>query len=64
MVTYRKCKTFGDGKKLVEVACLSTDTQPKEDIMNGSKLIEMDTGLVYYYDADSEDWLQFPPASD
>lgn len=64
MITYRKTHTYGDGTKLVEVACLSTDTQPTDGIANGSKCIEMDTGLTYYYDAEGEEWLQFPPASD
>ena len=64
MVTYRSYTTMGDGKLLVEGACLSTDTMPTDNICNGSKFIEMDTGLEYFYDEAGTQWLQFPPASD
>lgn len=39
--------------------CLSTDTKPTNDptMMNGSKLVEMDTSTEYYYDAESHMWL-------
>lgn len=43
-----------------EVRCLSTDTKPTEvngkTIENGSQLIEIDTGKIYLYDADSKTW--------
>ena len=42
-----------------DVRCLSTDTKPTEHIANGSSLVEMDTGKVYFYDADNEQWLEF-----
>ena len=64
MITFRKVHTYGDGLKLVEAACLSTDTMPTDGIANGSKAIEMDTGLIYYFDEEGTQWLQFPPASD
>lgn len=38
--------------------CLSTDTKPTpDDMRNGSKLEEMDTGDIYRYDRDSEQWI-------
>lgn len=37
---------------------LSTDTKPT-DVPNGSRFLEMDTGDVYMYDADSSSWLQY-----
>ena len=37
---------------------LSTDTKPT-DVPNGSRFLEMDTGDVYMYDADSSAWLQY-----
>ena len=35
---------------------LSTDTKPTDGIDNGSRFIEMDTGKVYMYDAESGQW--------
>lgn len=46
-----------------EYAGLSTDDpKPTVGIANGSKFIEMDTGLTYYFDAENGEWVQFPPA--
>jgi len=42
-----------------DVRCLSTDTKPTENIANGSSLIEMDTGKVYFFDKDNELWREF-----
>ena len=44
----------------IEGACLSTDTKPTDDyIQNGSRLIEMDTGKVFLYDAQGKIWREF-----
>lgn len=44
----------------VELRGLSTDTKPTEingkTIDNGSQLIEIDTGKVYLYDLENEQW--------
>ena len=45
-------------KWLAEVYCLSTDTKPGEGYMNGSVLIEVDTGDVYLYNEDTSDWVK------
>lgn len=46
--------------KYFEGVCLSTDTKPTGDhIQNGSKLIEMDTGKVFLYDAQGKVWREF-----
>ena len=39
-----------------EGECLSTDTKPTTGWSNGSKLIEMDTGTLYIYDAENSTW--------
>ena len=39
-----------------DVRCLSTDTKPTEGINNGSTLLEMDTGKMYMFDKDNEQW--------
>lgn len=45
---------------LTELRGLSTDTKPTEIetdlIENGSVFIEIDTGDVYIYDQDNEEW--------
>ena len=43
---------------------LSTDTKPTEtnnmeDIPNGSSYLEIDTGDVYFYNADTKMWITF-----
>lgn len=38
---------------------LSTDAKPTEDIGNGSAFIEMDTGKVFFFDAEGGVWKNF-----
>lgn len=44
----------------VELRGLSTDTKPTtangENIDNGSTFIEIDTGKIYFYDLENEQW--------
>lgn len=43
-----------------EMVGLSTDTKPTGvSVGNGWSFIEMDTGKIYFYDAESETWLEF-----
>lgn len=46
----------------VEMRGLSTDTKPTEfdgrNIDNGSIFVEIDTGSIYFYDLDSEQWME------
>lgn len=43
-----------------ELVGLSTDTKPTGmSVGNGWSFIEMDTGKVFFYDAESENWLEF-----
>lgn len=44
---------------------LSTDTKPTVkyddlEIINGSTFFEMDTQQIFFYDGDSDDWLEQP----
>lgn len=44
---------------------LSTDTKPTVkyddlEIINGSTFFEMDTQQVFFYDGDTDDWLEQP----
>ena len=44
----------------VEIRCNSLDTKPttinESAIVNGTSLIEIDTGKLYLFDADSSQW--------
>ena len=51
--------TSGNEREL-ELIGLSTDTKPitldGKDIANGTTFIEIDTGKIYLYDAENEQW--------
>lgn len=51
----------GDGGNvyLKQGTCLSTDEKPTGNVENGSRLIEMDTGKIYFYDAENGIWREF-----
>lgn len=50
-------RIFGDGKRLIYGACVSTDSKPTTGIVTGSKLTEADTGDVYMFaEGDSPAW--------
>ena len=38
---------------------LSTDTKPTDGVVNGSSFIEIDTGSIYFYDAENYEWVLF-----
>lgn len=43
-----------------EMVGLSTDTKPTGvSVGNGWSFIEMDTGKIYFYEAEDEEWLEF-----
>ncbi len=48
-----------EGRRWVQGACLSTDDKPTQGILNGSCLIEMDSGKVYFYDEAGAIWREF-----
>ena len=46
--------------------CKSTDTKPTGVAINGQPLVEMDTGKIYFRDAEGEsgsEWIEWVPAS-
>ncbi len=59
--------TFEDGLQLIDGKWvrattfygLSTDTKPTEGVGNGSAFLEMDTGKIYFYDADNTTWREW-----
>ena len=38
---------------------LSTDDKPTGTALNGRAFVEMDTGKLYFYDAENETWLEW-----
>ena len=38
---------------------LSTDSKPTDGVSNGSCFLEMNTGKIYFYDADGAQWLEW-----
>lgn len=56
MITmYRKEGATYD-KQEIEYRGLSTDEKPTENVENGTIFIEMDTGKIYMYDLENEEW--------
>lgn len=62
MVTVHTARYMG-GKKYIEGECLSTDIKPTDNIMNGSKLNEMDTSTTYAYDEANGIWWELQSGS-
>jgi len=64
MVTIQKIenkRTVGENEAInVELRGLSTDEKPTEIndkiIDNGSVFVEIDTGKIYFYDLENEQW--------
>jgi hypothetical protein len=67
MISITKTDTIKETKEgkifTGELRGLSADTKPTEingqTIGNGSCFIEMDTGKIYFFDAESETWKEF-----
>lgn len=60
-------RSFADGLKYIEGACLSTDTKPTAGIVTGSKFTEADSGDVYMFaEGDTPAWnkIQAGPTPD
>ena len=48
--------------KFMEFRGLSTDAKPdetKDNVGNGASFLEIDTGKLYFYNADSAEWVEF-----
>ena len=57
MVRIVKSAGFFDGSQYIEGFCLSSDTPPTDGIATGSKMTEVDTGVVYLFDEVSGEWI-------
>ena len=43
----------------VEGVCLSSDAKPTAGIENGSQMMEMDTGKLFFYDKAGNTWREW-----
>lgn len=43
---------------VLQITGKSTDEKPT-DVNNGSQFIEIDTGKLYFYDKETEQWIEF-----
>lgn len=65
MVSWRNQKPMGFATNGMPVFygtgdCLSTDTKPTDGIYNGSTLNELDTKMVFKFDAENKTWRESP----
>ena len=49
----------GVTKYLADIFCNSTDTKPTANLVNGSKLTEVDTGKTFLYDEGGSEWVEY-----
>lgn len=56
MITIVKDMAFSNGRHVYEFRGLSTDSKPVGSI-NGSKFKELDTGITWWYNEDTELWI-------
>ena len=60
MITISKTEKYNGNKRLVELRGLSTDEKPtslsNKVVENGSIFIEIDTGKIFMYDLENEQW--------
>ncbi len=57
MVTVTNLKSIINGKELVDISCISTDTKPTR-FANGSMCLEMDTGKIYAFNETASTWVE------
>lgn len=58
MVTFSAISRVNSETPCCEGFCLSTDAKPTENIRNGSILVEIDTGTVFFFNEDSSTWVE------
>lgn len=56
MITIYREEGIVNDKQELEYRGLSTDTKPTENVENGSVFIEIDTGKIYMFDLENEEW--------
>ena len=56
MIRALMTKHFDEEKDLVRFAGLSSDEKPVGDLVTGSEFVEVDTGCIYSYDEETQEW--------
>lgn len=49
--------------RIVNIACNHDDEKPIAGLANGSMCIEVDTGKLFLFDEDEEEWVEFGASS-
>lgn len=58
MVTFSGISRVNSETPYCEGFCLSTDTKPTDGIANGSILVEIDTGNVFFFNEEASTWVE------
>lgn len=64
MVSWKELKKVTGGKQLGKGVCVSSDVKPTENMANGSKLLELDTGKKCVFDEASASWIEYGTGED
>lgn len=56
MIRTLKCYTYDEDNRYSEFVGSSSDVKPVSGLVTGSKFTEVDTGVTYLFDEDSEEW--------
>lgn len=60
MIRFTKKTFYVDGTRHIEIACISTDTKPTENVATGSLCLEVDTGKTYAFNEEDSEWEELP----
>lgn len=60
MLSYTSSDENTDGKYKIKGECLHGDEKPV-NVANGSRLVEMDSSKLYFFDEENSQWRPFEP---
>ena len=58
MIRFIKETFYDAGTRHIEIACVSTDSKPTENVATGSLCLEVDTGKIYAYNETASAWVE------
>lgn len=58
MIRVTEARNSTPEKRYMEIAGLSTDTKPTTNMATGSIFVEVDTGTVFFFDEDGNEWVE------
>ncbi len=63
MLKWNEMKLTEAGRWYCAGCCLAADPKPAEGLANGSQLVEMDTGKLFFFDEENALWREFGGAA-